>query len=77
MGWQVMAMSKKRTLTPLPLNVNPGSSWTQMKSVLLTFLLRIREMVSPVNITLFFPSESRYPRGDRGGGGGGGGRRGG
>jgi hypothetical protein len=53
MGWQVMATSKKRTPTPLPLNGNAGSSWTRMKRVLLTFLLRIRDVVSPVNIALF------------------------
>ena len=55
MGWQAMGMGKKKTLTfPLPLNANAAwPSWTQMKRVLLTFLPRIREAVSPVNIALF------------------------
>jgi hypothetical protein len=55
MGWQVMGTGKKKTLTlPLPLNANAAwSSWIQTKRVLLTFLPRIREAVSPVNIALF------------------------
>lgn len=53
MGWQVTVTWKKRTSIPLPLNVNTGSSWIQMKRTLLTFLPKIREMVSRLNINLF------------------------